>query len=73
MSEQGRMLMRGDGPSRSDLDRVRCRCHRAPYGKGEETIVDKSVWRVLELDTDRFSVTNPGWAESLEKIVETAA
>ena len=39
-------------------------CHRAAYGKGEKTIVDESVRCVLELDSDRFSLMNPRWAES---------
>ena len=47
------------------------RCHRAGYGKGQKTVVDESVRRVLELDSDQFSLTNPDWAESLEQIVET--
>jgi 2OG-Fe(II) oxygenase superfamily len=36
-------------------------CERAPYGKGEDTLVDTSVRRVWRMPPDRFSLKNPGW------------
>jgi hypothetical protein len=36
-------------------------CKQAPYGKGEKTLVDKSVRRVWRMEPDRFSLTNPEW------------
>ena len=36
-------------------------CHQAPYGKGEETLVDRKVRRVWRMEPDRFSLTNPEW------------
>src|SRR5512135_488387 len=33
-------------------------CHQAPYGKGEQTLVDTSVRRVWRMEPDRFSLTN---------------
>ncbi|OWK36220.1 2OG-Fe(II) oxygenase [Fimbriiglobus ruber] len=46
-------------------------CRQAPYGKGEETLVDTSVRRVWQLDADRFSLTNPDWQRYLSVTVET--
>jgi len=49
-------------------------CHPAPYGKGEETLVDPKVRRVWRLEPDRFSLTNPDWdryiAETVAKVQE---
>lgn len=44
-------------------------CEQAPYGKGEETIVDTSVRRVWRLKPERFSLTNPDWADFLRQTV----
>src|SRR3954468_10398209 len=40
-------------------------CHQAPYGKGEQTLVDTSVRRVWRLGPDRFALTNPAWKQLL--------
>jgi hypothetical protein len=45
-------------------------CRQAPYGKGEETLVDTSVRRVWQLDPDRFSLTNPDWEQYLATTVQ---
>src|SRR6266545_3180290 len=44
-------------------------CRQAPYGKGEETIVDTSVRRVWQLEPDKFSLTNPDWQPYLSATV----
>ena len=36
-------------------------CEQAPYGKGEQTLVDTSVHRVWHLSPDQFTLTNPDW------------
>jgi hypothetical protein len=46
-------------------------CEQAPYGKGEETIVDTGVRRVWEMKPDRFSLTNPDWEQFLRQTVGT--
>jgi hypothetical protein len=46
-------------------------CERAPYGKGEETLVDTNVRRVWELKPDRFSLTNPDWERFVMETVRT--
>src|SRR5439155_203846 len=44
-------------------------CDQAPYGKGEETLVDTSVRRVWRLTPDRFTLTNPDWEPFLRQTV----
>jgi hypothetical protein len=44
-------------------------CEQAPYGKGEETIVDTTVRRVWQLKPERFSLTNPEWDQFLRQTV----
>jgi hypothetical protein len=46
-------------------------CVQAPYGKGEETVVDTSVRRVWRLTPDRFTLTNPDWQPFLQQTVAT--
>ena len=44
-------------------------CEQAPYGKGEETVVDTNVRRVWRLTPDRFTLTNPDWGKFLRQTV----
>lgn len=44
-------------------------CEQAPYGKGEETLVDPSVRRVWRMKPERFTVTNPDWQPFLHETV----
>jgi len=44
-------------------------CEQAPYGKGEETIVDTSVRRVWRLKPEHFALTNPDWKPFLQGTV----
>ena len=41
-------------------------CHQAPYGKGEQTLVDTSVRRVWALDPQHFTLTNPKWPDFIQ-------
>jgi hypothetical protein len=45
-------------------------CEQAPYGKGEQTVVDTSVRRVRHLTPERFALTNPDWEKFLEQTVK---
>jgi hypothetical protein len=45
-------------------------CHRAPYGKGTQTLLDTGVRRVWELDPDQFQLTNPKWDDGVASIIE---
>ncbi len=44
-------------------------CHQAPYGKGEETLVNTKVRRVWRMEPDRFSLKNPDWDRVVKEIV----
>jgi len=41
---------------------------RAPFGKGEETIVDTSVRCTWQLNPSQFSINNPKWEKSLHML-----
>ena len=43
---------------------------RAPYGKGEKTIVDTSVRCTWQLNPTQFSITNPRWEENLQELLD---
>ncbi|KAL8712491.1 MAG: hypothetical protein Q9220_003339 [cf. Caloplaca sp. 1 TL-2023] len=53
-----------------DIIRV---CHRAPFGKGSETLIDESVRKTWELNPDQFELSNPAWQVTLRKITQKAA
>ena len=46
------------------------RCRQAPYGKGEQTLVDTDVRRVWEMDPAHFELINPKWEALIESILE---
>ena len=43
-------------------------CSQAPYGRGLETIVDRTVRSTWELDPSQFTITNPQWNSHLENL-----
>ncbi len=45
------------------------RCHQAPYGKGETTLVDTGVRRVWRIEPDHFDLKNPEWDRVVQGIV----
>ncbi|MGC1955899.1 MAG: 2OG-Fe(II) oxygenase, partial [Gammaproteobacteria bacterium] len=46
---------------------------QAPYGRGEETLVDPNVRRTWQIDAERVRITGRHWAQTLEAIVTRAA
>ena len=42
---------------------------RAPFGRGEETIVDTSVRCTWQLSPTQFSITSPQWKKSLQLLL----
>src|SRR5262245_5404159 len=44
-------------------------CEQAPYGKGEQTLVDTNVRRVWHMTPEHFALTNPDWEQFLEQTV----
>jgi hypothetical protein len=47
--------------------------HRAPFGKGSQTIVDTDVRKTWELNADQFSLENPSWHQTLQDILTRVA
>ncbi len=43
---------------------------RAPYGRGEETILDESVRKVWQLTPDKVRLSGKSWAASFESILK---
>ena len=46
--------------------------HVSPYGKGSETLINESVRKTWELNTDQFSLRNPEWSSQLEELLQAA-
>ncbi|KAK5149252.1 hypothetical protein LTR04_007275 [Oleoguttula sp. CCFEE 6159] len=47
--------------------------HQAPFGKGNETLVDVTVRKTWELNADQFQLRNPAWSKFLQKILDNTA
>lgn len=43
--------------------------HKAPFGKGNQTILDNSVRSAWEIDADKLSFNNPSWDKFLNKAI----
>src|ERR1700739_4725601 len=50
---------------------LRAQCAQAPYGKGQETLVDTDVRRVWRLQPQHFKLSNPDWQPLLDDVVAT--
>jgi predicted 2-oxoglutarate/Fe(II)-dependent dioxygenase YbiX len=46
---------------------------RAPYGRGEETVIDTNVRRTWQIDADRIRLGGRHWMQTLDAIVAKAA
>ena len=56
--------------TQADAKRLIKNASEAPYGRGEETIVDPSVRRVWQIEPNRFTLRNPAWEPFLTGIVD---
>ncbi|KAK9777645.1 hypothetical protein SCAR479_05693 [Seiridium cardinale] len=56
-----------------DAEALKAACSQAPFGRGDETLVDESVRRTWELNHDQFRLTNPAWPTYLRQISRDAA
>ncbi|KAG8906341.1 hypothetical protein FRC01_008052 [Tulasnella sp. 417] len=57
--------------SQADAVRLRSICTQAPFGKGERTIVDKSVRDTWELNGSEIRFENPGWRKWMGKVMKS--
>lgn len=49
---------------------VRETAEKAPFGRGEETVLDESVRKVWQVSPDAFTLTGSGWQRALHDMVE---
>jgi hypothetical protein len=47
-------------------------CKQSPFGKGDETVIDESVRKTWELNTNEFKCCNPAWQPFLDKLTQHA-
>lgn len=47
--------------------------HQAPFGKGTETIVDTSVRKTWEINSDSFELRHPAWQGTVDGIIAKVA
>jgi hypothetical protein len=59
--------------SEDDAQRIIQASHKAPFGKGSETIVDTSVRNTWEINHENFQLRNPEWQNYLRGILNRAA
>jgi predicted 2-oxoglutarate/Fe(II)-dependent dioxygenase YbiX len=60
----------GTPVSTADAKRLITKAIQAPYGRGEDTIVDPKVRRVWQLEPSQFALRNPGWSAHVNAIVD---
>ncbi|KIO16770.1 hypothetical protein M407DRAFT_85632, partial [Tulasnella calospora MUT 4182] len=57
--------------SQDDAVRLRSICTQAPFGKGERTIVDKSVRDTWELSASKIRFENPDWRKWIGTVMKS--
>lgn len=55
-----------------DAKAIAALCKQSPFGRGDETVVDKSVRKTWELEASQFYCSNPAW-KSFETTLVTQA
>jgi hypothetical protein len=55
----------------SQIEAVIKRAHRAPYGRGEHTIVDTSVRNAWQLDSADVRIGGKAWEKTFQQIMST--
>lgn len=55
--------------SERDAEIIVAASHAAPFGKGEQTIVDSTIRKTWELSPSDFEIRNPAWQRFLESVV----
>ncbi|OTA99559.1 hypothetical protein M426DRAFT_16317 [Hypoxylon sp. CI-4A] len=59
--------------TKRDAEAIRAACREAPFGKGDETLVDTSVRKTWELDAAQFQCTNPSWNRFFDTLLNDVA
>ncbi|KAI0851538.1 hypothetical protein F5Y00DRAFT_267723 [Daldinia vernicosa] len=56
-----------------DAETIRSVSREAPFGRGDETVVDTSVRKTWELDHTQFTFANPAWQPYVASLLDEAA
>ena len=69
------LVVDGVGPiglplSKSQAEELAKRCEQAPFGRGEKTIIDKSIRDTFQLAPHFFQITNPSWKTDMDAITK---
>ncbi len=59
--------------TQSEAERVLGVAEQAPYGKGEDTLVDTSVRNSFQVDASKLHFRNPEWGDRLSELLEEIA
>ncbi|KAF0316046.1 2og-fe oxygenase superfamily protein [Colletotrichum asianum] len=51
-----------------DAEVIKAACRQAPFGRGDETVVDTAVRKTWELDHTQFKLSNPEWRGFLTSV-----
>jgi predicted 2-oxoglutarate/Fe(II)-dependent dioxygenase YbiX len=46
---------------------------QAPYGRGEDTVVDTQIRQVWQISAENFTITNTEWLDALQKSIQEMA
>jgi len=52
-----------------DAEILKSLCRQAPFGRGDQTVVDTSVRKTWELDSSKVRLTNPAWEAFLAEVI----
>ncbi|KAI3391104.1 hypothetical protein diail_7955 [Diaporthe ilicicola] len=55
-----------------DASTIKSKCEKAPFGRGDNTVVDESVRRTWQLDASLFRCSNPAWPAFLDTVLREA-
>ncbi|KAK7744787.1 hypothetical protein SLS62_010020 [Diatrype stigma] len=56
-----------------DAEILKALSQQAPFGRGDETVVDTTVRKTWELNTEQFQCSNPSWKAYLDTLLQEAA
>jgi hypothetical protein len=60
-------------PAAQARELIASAAERAPYGRGDQTLVDESVRRVWQVPTEKISLQGKGWASRFSDLVARVA
>ncbi|KAK6836520.1 hypothetical protein PG987_007015 [Apiospora arundinis] len=56
-----------------DAEVIRHACHQAPFGRGDETVIDESVRKTWEIGQEGFNCLNPEWNKFVGSLLGEAS